>query len=194
VLDDLLLRVRALFSRTAVDREIDEELRFHIDRQIDAHKKAGLDDAEAVRRVRLEFGGLDQIKEEYRDALGVRIVDDLWRDLRLAVRSLAATPAVSVVAALSLALGIGANTTIFSIVNALILRPLPGITEPERLVTMSSGNNNDTGMSNSSEPRWSYAFWKSRTGQHRSRVRSRGLPPASTSPWAAIRNPWTART
>lgn len=95
-----------------------------------------------------------------RDALGVRIVDDLWRDLRLAVRSLVATPVVSVVAGLSLALGIGANTAIFSIVNTLILRPLPGVADPERLVTMSSGNNGDTGMSNSSEPRWSYAFWK----------------------------------
>jgi hypothetical protein len=124
------------------------------------HFEAGLDDAEAARRARLEFGGVDQIKEEYRDALGVRILDDLRRDLRLAVRSLAGTPVVSVVAGLSLALGIGANTAIFSLIDSLMLRTLPGLVEPERLVTMSSGQTNDTGMSNAAEPRWSYVFWK----------------------------------
>jgi putative ABC transport system permease protein len=160
VLSDLLLRLRAVFRRTVVDREIDEELRFHLDRQIESYKKAGLDDAEAARRARLEFGGIDQIREEYRDALGVRILDHLWRDLRLAVRSLAGTPVVSMVAGLSLALGIGANTAIFSLIDGLMLRRLPGVAEPERLVTMSSGRTNDTGMSNAADPRWSYVFWK----------------------------------
>ncbi len=132
MLSDLLLRLRALFKPTAVDREIDEELRFHIDRQIESYKRGGLDDAEATRRARLEFGGADQIKEEYRDALGVRLLDDFWRDVRLAIRSLRATPMVSAVAVLSLALAIGANTAIFSIVNSLLLRALP-VHEPERL-------------------------------------------------------------
>src|SRR5262245_38863015 len=113
---DLILRLRALFRRSRVETEIDEELRFHLDHQIAAYEQAGLDRREAVRRARSEFGGVEQIKEEYRDALGVRMATDLWRDLRSAVRSLAATPAVSMVAALSLALGIGANTAIFSII------------------------------------------------------------------------------
>ena len=160
MLSDLLLRLRTVFRRAVVDREIDEELRFHLDRQIESYRKAGLDDAEAARRARLEFGGVDQIKEEYRDALGVRILDDLRRDLRLAVRSLAGTPVVSMVALLSLVLGIGANTAIFSLIDSLMLRTLPGVVEPERLVTMSSGQNNDTGMANAGEPRWSYVFWK----------------------------------
>jgi putative ABC transport system permease protein len=136
VLSDLLLRLRALFKPTAVDREIDEEVRFHIDRQIESYRKAGLDEAEAACRARLEFGGVDPIKEEYRDALGVRAVDELWRDVRLAFRSLRATPVVTAVAILSLALTIGPNTAIFSIVNSLLLRALP-VHEPERLAMVA---------------------------------------------------------
>lgn len=151
---DVLLRLRALFKRATVDREIDEELRFHLERQIESYKRAGLDDVEAARRARLAFGGTDQIKEEYRDALGVRLLDHLWRDVRLAVRSLLAASLVSVVAVLSLTLGIGANTAIFSLVNSLVLRPLPGVVEPERLVTLSAGH------SNPAAPRWPYVFWR----------------------------------
>ena len=82
------------------------------------------------------------------------------QDFRLAIRSLRATPIVTAIAILSLALGIGANTAIFSLVDSLILRPLPGVAEPDRLVTLSSGATNDTGVSTSFEPRWSYTFWK----------------------------------
>jgi hypothetical protein len=139
-----------LFKGTTVDRGIDDELRFHLERQIESYREAGLDEAEATRRARLEFGGLDQIKEEYRDALGVRILDDIWRDLRLAVRWLAATPLVSVVAGLSLALGIGADTAIFSIVDALVLRSLP-VSAPERLALVS------TASAQTFRPRFSYA-------------------------------------
>jgi predicted permease len=122
-----------LFKGAAVDREIDEELRFHIDRQLDLHKKAGLDEVEAARRVRLEFGDIDQIKEEYRDALGVRLLDDLWRDLRYAIRVLRRSPGFAATAIISIALGVGANTLVFSIVNGLVLKPLP-ITDPDRVV------------------------------------------------------------
>ena len=136
MLTDLLFRLRALFNRNAVEREMEEELRFHVDRQVEAYENAGLDRAEAMRRARLDFGGLDQIKDEYRDALGVRLFDSLRRDLRLAGRALRATPAVTAVAVLSLTLGIGANTTIFSIINSLVLRTLP-VANPERLVLVS---------------------------------------------------------
>jgi predicted permease len=149
---DLFHRCRALFRRRAVEREIDEELRFHLDRRIEAYEREGVGHAEAVRRARLEFGGLDQIKEEYRDALGVRLVDDLRQDLRLAARSLRATPVVTAALTLSLALAIGANTAMFSILNGLLLRPLP-VREPERLALIT-----DVGAL----PRarvWSYAIW-----------------------------------
>jgi hypothetical protein len=133
---DLILRLRAIFKRTDVDREIDEELRFHIERQIETYEKAGHTHAEAARRARLQFGGLDQIKEEYRDALGVRFLDESRRDLRLAFRTLRATPVVTAVAIVSLALGIGANTAIFSIINSLLPRTLP-VKEPARLVLIT---------------------------------------------------------
>ena len=135
MLSDVFLRLRALFRRTAVDREIDDELRFHLEKQIESYQAAGLRLDEARRRAHLEFGGLDQVKEDYRDALGVRIADNLSRDLRLAWRSLRATPVVSAVAILSLALGIGANTAIFSIVNSLLLRALP-VAQPEQLAIL----------------------------------------------------------
>jgi predicted permease len=147
---DLWHRWRALFRRSAVEHDLDEELRFHLDHQAAAYEKAGLDRAEALRRARLEFGGLDQIKEEYRDTLGVRLFDTIRRDLRLGVRALRATPIVSAVAVLSLALGIGANTAIFSIINSLVLRSLP-VSEPDRLVLVSDTTDHARA--------WSYPIW-----------------------------------
>jgi putative ABC transport system permease protein len=145
MLSDLLHRVRALVSRRAVEREIDDELRYHLDRQIDVYEARGLSRDEAVRRARLEFGGLDQLKEEYRDALGVRLADDLRRDLRTAIRSLRATPMVTAVALLSLALTIGANTAIFSVLNALVVRSLP-VREPGRLIHITDSVPRDGGI------------------------------------------------
>lgn len=155
---DLLLRLRALFKRTTVDRQIDEEVQFHVDRQIESYTKAGLDHTEAIRRTRLEFGGIDQVKEDYRDALGVRLLDNLRRDLRLALRTLAATPMVSVVAGLSLALGIGANTAIFSIASSLLLRPLP-VERPDQLVLLTSNPTVNQGV-------WSNPAWERIRDRH----------------------------
>ena len=150
MLSDWMLRLRALFRRAAVEDDIDAELRFHLDRQVQAHVARGLDHDEAMRRARLEFGGLDQIKEEYRDALGVRAIDRLRRDLRLSLRSLRATPTVTAVAVLSLALGIGANAAVFSIINSLLLRMLP-VRDPARLVVLT-----DTPTRARS---WNYRIW-----------------------------------
>src|SRR5215471_15642033 len=120
MLNDIFLRLRAIFRRPQVDRDIDDELRFHLDHQIAKYEHAGLDRAEAMRRARLEFGGPDRIREDYRDALGVTAIDELRHDLRSAVRSFLATPVVTFVAVLSLALATGANTAIFSILNSLL--------------------------------------------------------------------------
>lgn len=158
MLTDLFHRLRALFARNAVEHEINEELQFHFDRQVETYQKAGLDQAEAVRRARLKFGGLDQVKEEYRDALGTRLVDECWRDLRHAVRSLCSNPIISITVVLSLALGVGANTAIFSLVNALLIRSLP-VEDPERLVIVG-----DTAVESRS---WSNPLWE----QIRSRSR-----------------------
>ena len=150
MLSDWMLRLRALLKRTAVERDIDDELRFHFDHQVESYVARGLARAEAVRRVRLEFGGLDQVKEEYRDALGVRLVEGLGRDLHFAVRALRATPIVTAVAVLSLALGIGANTAIFSLIDSLMLRRLP-VKDPGRLVLVTNTTPGVRG--------WSYPVW-----------------------------------
>jgi putative ABC transport system permease protein len=132
------------------DEEIDKELRFHIDARIDDLVASGMAPEEARRRTRLEFGGVMQTKEAVRDQSRWSIVNGLTQDCRLAFRALRAAPIVSFVALLSLTLGIGANTAIFSIVNSLVLRPLP-VAEPQQLANLSGG----LGPTST----WTYPIW-----------------------------------
>src|SRR5262245_6244738 len=119
MLSDWMLRLRAVFKRTTVEDEIDEKLRFHIDRQVEVYVSRGLDREEAARRVRLEFGGLDQVKAEYHDAMGVGLIDNLSRDLRLAFRQFRTHPTFALITVLVLGLGTGAATAVFTIVDAV---------------------------------------------------------------------------
>ena len=122
---DLWYRIRAVFRRSSMERELDDELRFHTERQIQKYVQAGFTPEEAARRVRLEFGGFDQVKEECRDARGVGLWEEAGRNLRYACRSLVKRPGFAVVVILTLALGIGANSAVFSAINAILWRPLP---------------------------------------------------------------------
>src|SRR5262245_44292404 len=135
MLNDLLHRLRSFFRRDRVDRELDEEMRFHLDQQIATYVRQGMTRDEAERRARIEFGGLAQIREEHRDARGVAFVDDLARDVRYGVRQLRRSPAFAAAALVCLALGIGATTAIYSLVDAILVRPLP-FKDADRLVRL----------------------------------------------------------
>jgi len=139
MLSDLRYRLRSLFQRHAMESEMDEELRAHLDRQVEKGMQAGLTREEARRRARIEFGGHEQLKEECRDARGVSLIETLVQDIRYGLRILARTPVITSVAILSLALGIGANTAIFSLIDSLMLRMLP-VQHPEQLVQLQIRN------------------------------------------------------
>jgi predicted permease len=124
-----------LFRRRRFEAQLEAELRDHLDRQVADYVRDGVDEAEARRRANLELGGLEQVKEACRDARGTRLLDDLVQDLRFGVRVLRKSPGFTLVAVLSLALGIGANTAIFTLVDTLVLRALP-VREPSRLVRL----------------------------------------------------------
>ena len=126
------LRLRSLFRRGPVERDLDDELRFHLENQIDQYIARGLTPADARRAALRAFGGVEQRKEDCRDMRHVRLVDELVQDIRYAIRGFAHAPAFTAVVLLTLALGIGANTAIFSLVDTLLLKRLP-VADPEQL-------------------------------------------------------------
>ena len=125
MLSDLLYRLRALFRHKSMEAELDEELRAHFERQVEKCIQSGLTRDEAKRQTRLEFGGLDQVKEECRDARGVRFLETLIQDIRFGLRMLLKNRGFTAVAVLTFALGIGATTAMFSVIEGAILDPFP---------------------------------------------------------------------
>jgi putative ABC transport system permease protein len=122
-----------LFRRNRMEQQLDKELRFHVEQHLARLIADGSDPAAARRQANLALGGSEQVKEQCRDARGTRWLEDLWQDFHFALRTLRHRPGFSVVALLTLALGIGATTVIFTLVNSLLLKPL-SYPEPERLV------------------------------------------------------------
>jgi putative ABC transport system permease protein len=130
---------RRLFRRARTERQLDAELRFHLEQQIADYVASGMTPEEARRRARLDFGGLDQVKEECRDVGAARFVETLIQDLRYGLRQLRRNPGFIAVAVITLALGIGANTAIFSVVYAVLLKSLP-YPDPDQLVNLFETN------------------------------------------------------
>jgi predicted permease len=137
----------AMLRRSRMEREMDEEMRFHMEAQAADLVARGVPQHEALRQARLEFGGMEMTKDECRDAVGVSFLETLFQDLRHGVRSLLRTPAFTVVTVFVLALGIGANTAIFSVVDAVLLRPL-AYRDSGRLVTILMNGDNPVSPAN----------------------------------------------
>lgn len=137
----IVRRLMNTLRRTRRDQDLSEELAFHIDKRADDLAARGLSRTEATRQARLEFGGLEKHKEQCREVRGLRLVEDLGRDFAHAARSLGRSPGLVLTSVLSVALGVGVNTTLFSAVSSIFLYQ-PTATDPERLFWVDPGNSN----------------------------------------------------
>ena len=128
----LLSRIRALFRRRELDAQLDEEVRVHLDELAAEYTRRGATPEQARLAARRAFGGVEPMKEQHRDGRAFRWIEDTWRDMRYAVRMLRRDKGLAAIAVITLALGIGANTALFSVIDALMLRRLP-VTNPDEL-------------------------------------------------------------
>ena len=151
-------RLRPLFRRSAVEREMDAEFAFHIEELVRQFEADGISREEAQRRARIEFGGIGQVKDDAREARMTGTVERSIRELRTAGRSLAKSPGFVLVAVTTLALGIGVNTEIFSLLDQAALRSLP-VKDPDRLVAFHSDGVNP-GMDRNSGLKLSFSYPK----------------------------------
>ena len=128
-------RLLGLFLKRKLERELEEEIRSHLEMQIEDNLRQGMSLEDSRRAARLKFGGVEQVKEAYRDKSRLGWIESLWQDLRYGARALLRRPIFTLAIILTLALGIGANTAIFSVFNGIVLKPLP-YKDPNRLVNV----------------------------------------------------------
>jgi predicted permease len=155
IVGDLLraiaLRVRGLLRPGSADRELDQEVRFHLEMEARRLEREGVAPEEAERLAKVLFGGVERFKEQAREARGTRVVEDGMQDVKYGLRMLAKNPVFTVVAVITLALGIGANTAIYTVVQAVLLDPLP-FRNPDELVALYSENESEGQLEGMTSP------------------------------------------
>lgn len=133
MISDLLYRLRALFRRQSMESDLDHELRFHLERETEKLVRSGMSPTDAARQARLRFGGMERIKEDSRDVRGVSLIDVLRQDIRYSLRGMRAKPGFTGAVVMTLGLGIGANTAMFSLVDRLMFRSPEYLEAPSRV-------------------------------------------------------------
>ena len=139
MLRTFLSRVHGLLRRRALDQQLEEELRFHIEMEAAKNRERGMSSEDALAGARRAFGGSEQIKEIYRGQRGLPVIETAMKDLQYALRGFRRSPGFAALVVLSLAMGIGANTAIFTLIDAVMLRSLP-VRAPDRLVTVGDAS------------------------------------------------------
>src|SRR5215831_3921392 len=147
-----LQRFGAVFHKRQLDAEFADELESHLQMHIEEGLRNGMTAAAARRHALLQLGGLEQTKETYRDRRGLPVLETLFKDMRFAVRMLRKYPLVTVVAILTLALGIGVNTAVFSWIQTIVMNPVPSVADPARLVTVLQSDRGNILVSRISYP------------------------------------------
>jgi predicted permease len=168
LLRDLVEGIRSLLRRSRLDRELERELRDFRDRAVERHRATGLTAAAASRAAALELGSVSAVKDHVRGVGWESAVESIWKDITFALRGMARAPAFNAAVVLSLALGVGANTAIFSLVDPLLLRALP-VAQPQRLALLSGDA--------SPNKLWTFAIWD--------QVRQHSQPFAAACAWGA---------
>jgi hypothetical protein len=125
VADIVRLRIRSLLLRGRIEHELDDELRFHFDSVVDRYVQTGMSKTDALRRARIEYGGVTQIKEECRDVRGINFIENIGRDIAYALRGFTREKAFTAMTVATIALAVGVNTGLFTLVYALLYRPIP---------------------------------------------------------------------
>jgi predicted permease len=185
-MNEILRRLKSMVTRDRVESGLDEEIRFHIDQQTEKNIRAGMSPTEARRRALIRFGGVESVKEKTRDEFRPAMIEDFVRDLRYGARILWRVPGFAVVAVLTLGLGIGAATAVFSVVNGVLLAPLP-YPQADRIVRLFQIDSNGRRMGAASEP--NYEDWKQSTSAFRAMAQmSPGPAPVTIGTEAAMIN------